>query len=170
MKIFIIGMPGCGKSTFGKELAVKMGISFFDLDDLIVKKGGASIPEIFEQKGEDYFRHIESDCLKEATDTNETFIMATGGGAPCFHDNMDFINQNGISIFLDVNPVTIAKRILSDGVEERPLFRGHNYKTLGGALEEKRKNRISFYRLAQFTFKEDEIDVDNIIKKIKPSL
>ncbi|MEP2025618.1 shikimate kinase, partial [Reichenbachiella sp.] len=94
-KIFLIGMPGSGKSTLGKELAEKLGRNFFDLDAEIERMAGWVIPDIFAQVGEDYFRELENSVLLMLIRLNEPAVIATGGGAPCFYDNIDQMNLAG---------------------------------------------------------------------------
>ena len=84
MKIFLIGFMGCGKTHWGKKISQKLNIPFFDLDEKIIEHEGRSIPEIFEKDGEEYFRLVEKDVLHMITESHETFVMATGGGTPCF--------------------------------------------------------------------------------------
>ena len=90
--IFLVGMPSSGKSTLGRRLARALGYRFADLDKLIVQDQKRTIPEIFASEGEDYFRKVEQRILR-ATQQNRSLVVATGGGAPCFFDNMDFIKR-----------------------------------------------------------------------------
>ncbi|MFM8739263.1 MAG: shikimate kinase, partial [Cytophagales bacterium] len=99
MKIFLIGLPGSGKTTLGKQLAERLNIRFVDLDTEIEKSEGESIALIFKRFGEDHFRKAESTQLQKWANLNEDFVMATGGGAPCFFDNMEVMNQSGTTIF-----------------------------------------------------------------------
>ncbi|MFN8889873.1 MAG: shikimate kinase, partial [Cyclobacteriaceae bacterium] len=92
MKIFLIGLPGSGKTTLGKQVASHLSIPFVDLDAAIEKAEQRTIPEIFKQSGENYFRKIESDLLKKWAESTTDFLMATGGGAPCFFDNVEVMN------------------------------------------------------------------------------
>src|SRR5436189_5502924 len=94
MKIFLIGMPGAGKSTLGRPLAAALNLPFVDLDKEIEKHEQKSIPEVFELRGEDYFRKSESTLLKSWAESNRSFVLATGGGAPCFHDGIEVINKH----------------------------------------------------------------------------
>src|SRR5688572_2577774 len=120
MKIFLIGMPYSGKSTLGRQLANELDVSFVDQDHEIEIREGKSIPEIFSQEGEDHFRIVESTVLKEWAASAESFVMGTGGGAPCFYQGIDLINQAGISIFLDVSIEELVSRVGSKS--DRPLL------------------------------------------------
>ena len=105
MKLFLIGLPGSGKSTIGKELATALGILFVDLDLELEKQEGKKITSIFKNDGENFFRQIESALLKKWCISPSDFVMATGGGAPCYLNNMELIKKSGISFFLDVPTV-----------------------------------------------------------------
>ena len=98
-KIYLIGMPGSGKTTLGLQLAEALQLPFVDLDKEIEKHEGKSVPDIFSQQGEAHFRQVESKLLKEWSASGKTFIMATGGGAPCNHHGIEVINRSGLSIF-----------------------------------------------------------------------
>jgi len=98
-KIFLIGMPASAKTTLGEKLAAHLQIPFIDLDDVIVKAAGKSIKEVFEQEGEDHFRELEHDALHQSINAHPGFIMATGGGTPCFFDNMKVMKKAGTVYF-----------------------------------------------------------------------
>lgn len=121
MKLFLIGMPGSGKSSVGVCLAKKMSLPFFDLDTLIIRKEGKAISQIFEDAGEDYFRKVEADCLMELIGSTAQFVCATGGGAPCFLDNFRNMTDAGTVVFLDV-PLNELKRRLEKQSDVRPLL------------------------------------------------
>src|SRR5688572_17553731 len=110
MKLFLIGLLGSGKSFLGKELAKALNLPFIDLDDILEKKEGMKVSEIFSAKGEEHFRILEATALREQS-TQKAFVMATGGGTPCFHDNMTHINQCGTSVFLNTPVSEIVKRL-----------------------------------------------------------
>ena len=148
MQIFLIGMPGCGKSTFGKKVAFSLNLPFFDLDHEIVNREGISISDIFENKGEEYFRKVETTLLHEITLSNTSFIMATGGGAPCFFDNMDFMNENGITIYIEADINHLLSRLSEKGIEKRPLLKQIGKKNLKQGLEDKLNYRKLFYHKA----------------------
>ena len=168
MKIFLIGLPGSGKSTLGKELSEKLNYHLIDTDDVIRKKEGCGIEEIFANKGEDYFRKIESDTLREIIKTDNT-VISTGGGTPCFFDNMEVINRNGISVFLNIPLSHIAKRLLDSPDTNRPLIQGKNPEQIQKFLEEKTKERLPFYSKAKIEFTDPlitgEKSAEEIIKR-----
>jgi shikimate kinase len=149
MKIFLIGMPYSGKSTLGRNLAIELGVPFVDLDHAIEAREGKSIPEIFRQQGEDYFRIVESTLLKEWAASSESFVMGTGGGAPCFYEGIDIINQSGISIFLDVPIEELVSRVR--GASDRPLLSAPDQKALTEKLTRLHSDRIAIYNKAAFT-------------------
>ena len=93
-------MPGSGKSSWGKKLANALQYSFVDLDKLIEQREELSIEEIFNEKGEEYFRNLEQKYLLETVVMNHV-VISCGGGTPCYHNNMDLINANGISFYLN---------------------------------------------------------------------
>jgi shikimate kinase len=111
MKIFLIGMPGSGKTTLGKRLAKEMLLPFVDLDKEIERREGKSVQQLFTENGEDYFRQVESKELIEWSASAKSFVMATGGGTPCFYEGIKVINQSGLSIFLDVPLTTLLSRL-----------------------------------------------------------
>lgn len=150
MKLYLIGLPGSGKSFLGKQLAEEAKIPFIDLDKTIEQEVGVSISKIFSDKGEEYFRSLEAVVLRHKSLEDE-FVMACGGGTPCFHDNMTFMNASGKTIFLNTPIPEIINRLNTLEKQNRPLLAG----TESEELEEKLKillaNRLSFYSLANIT-------------------
>lgn len=146
-------MPGSGKSTAGKFLAGELGLPFLDLDAVIEQEEGLPIPEIFGGKGETYFRELEARCLRKVLEGPSGKVLATGGGAPCFHKNMEVILEKGLSVYLEVPFEELAKRLFAEGVEKRPLLGGlSNSAALVSLLEEKFAYRIPFYKKADLHF------------------
>ncbi|MGF1636740.1 MAG: shikimate kinase [Cyclobacteriaceae bacterium] len=149
LKIYLIGMPGSGKSTLGKQLAKALKLSFIDLDSLIVEEEKAAITEIFSKKGEDYFREIEKFLLQKSSAERDNFVMATGGGAACFFDNMEYMNATGITVYIEVPSNFIADRLSSKGLSKRPLLRDKTGSELLNELDTKLKKRQYFYEKAK---------------------
>lgn len=119
--ILLVGFMGCGKSSVGKAFATQRGWPFFDLDELIVQQEGRPISEIFKVEGEDYFRNIEHQVLKDLLLAENSGIIALGGGAFTFARNREVVAQRGISIWLDCSMEVITARIGAD--HSRPLFK-----------------------------------------------
>lgn len=149
MKIFLIGMPGSGKSTLGKQLANKLLTKFVDLDHEIELYEQKSVSDIFSQLGEDHFRQVESKLLHEFSSAKESFVMATGGGAPVFFNGIDVINQSGVSIFLDVPIETLVKH--TSNRSTRPLLKNGSDDELREKLTKIREARLKVYQQARIT-------------------
>ena len=124
--IFLVGMPGSGKSTMAKFICSELSFLYIDLDIEIENHSKKTISEIFEQDGEDYFRKLESKILLDIINKKKKFVLATGGGTPCFNDNMNLILNNGISIFLDTSLDLIIERVSRN--TKRPMFQNKNVK------------------------------------------
>jgi shikimate kinase len=160
--IFLIGMPSSGKSTLGRLLAKALNFTFVDMDERIEVKEMASIGDIFRMKGEDYFRKIESEVLKQIK-PNQQFVISTGGGVPCFFDNMEFIKANGTSIFLDVPPAILAKRIMNSTTNNRPLIdKNKSENDVLQDIENRYQNRLKFYQQADLQV-DGEIEVEHLV-------
>ena len=166
-KIFVTGLPASGKSTFGKELAGVLGWPFIDLDEVIVQQEGMSVPEVIEMKGEPAFRKIESEALREVGVMKDCFVLATGGGAPCFHFNMDFMNEQGVTLYLDVSPGEIALRMMEDGVEKRPLIRSYDHQDLIEELRTLHEKRSPFYNQSKIKLNGRQVTVEKAVAQLK---
>lgn len=143
-------MPSSGKSTLGKRLARQLGYRFVDTDKLVIREaGGRSINDIFQTDGEVYFREVEKKVL-HTIQPDSRLVVATGGGMPCFHDNMAYIKTAGFSIFLDVAPEQLLERMLRHSQNDRPLFNQQD-PTLLENLRQKYADRRDFYLQADLT-------------------
>jgi len=163
MRIFLIGLIGSGKTTLGKKLAELLKIPFIDLDEYIVRKEIQSVSEIFATKGEDYFRELEAKCLREICQFKDA-VVATGGGAACFHDNMAVMNVAGVTIFLDVPLETLTERLWHQPQrEQRPMIAGKTKAELGVFVKEIHRSRLEFYKEAKLIFKGNDISANQII-------
>lgn len=120
--LFLVGFMGAGKSTLGKELAQGLSWDFFDLDEEIERSYQSSIPELFRELGEKKFRELEKETLHSFEKRTTPFVMATGGGTPCFFDNMDWMKKTGEVLFIDIAPEELLERL--KGTEDgRPVLK-----------------------------------------------
>lgn len=165
MKIYLVGFMGCGKTTTGKQLARNLGYRFFDLDFYLVKKHEKTVPEIFRQYGENGFRNLEREALLD-TFKMDNAIISTGGGTPCFFDNMQQINKNGISIYLEADVNTLVKRLYYSN-NPRPLVVGKSKKELSNFVFETLQKREHFYNQAYFSIDNQEVDIKELADIIR---
>lgn len=142
MHIYLVGFMGVGKTTIGKKLANQLKLRFIDTDKLIAQQTGKSIPKLFEQQGEEVFRLIESQALRSIDETPS--VIATGGGLPCYYDNMSYMNVHGVTVFLRADKWFIHNR-LTQAKAPRPLIKSLNSEELLAFIEEKLTARQGFY-------------------------
>ncbi len=165
MRIYLIGYMGCGKSTIGRRLAAELGLHFIDLDKYIEERCFKTIPVLFAEEGESGFRERERNALNEVTQF-ENVVVGTGGGAPCFFDNMELMNQNGITIYLSPDIETLANRLMKSKTE-RPLIAGKSREELMAFIANALKIRGPFYEKAQHTVRvESELDPTEVVTEI----
>lgn len=148
MKYFLVGYMACGKSRRGRLMAESLGIRFIDLDDYIVRREMRTIPQIFAIDGEDVFRTLEQRYLHEVCELYGDFVMATGGGTPCFFDNMEYMNRQGKTIFLNTDVGIIVERLLKAKFR-RPLISKLNNDEVYEYVEKHLQGRMPFYLQAQ---------------------
>lgn len=153
---------GSGKTTLGKKLANHLNKEFYDLDAEIEKQTQKSITELFENKGEAYFRKIEKEVLEKFCAEKENFVMALGGGTPCFYNNMELINKSGVSIYINYNAGILASRLKSAKIV-RPLVVGKSEDELKLYIENTLLERAIFYTQSQFTINKDNIKVEDVL-------
>ena len=159
-------MPSSGKSTVGRLLAAQLGMKFIDLDEAIVSRAEMSIGDIFEQKGEGYFRKLERESLKEIINTHDNFVMATGGGAPCFFDNMEVMNKAGITIFLDMPVANLHEKLSKKGTSRRPLLKDVSKDALYDELMRKYTERKKFYDQATIKIEQKLESITNRVNQV----
>jgi len=149
--IFLIGFMASGKTYLGTRVSAALGIPFADMDEEIIAQKKKSINQIFEEEGEEGFRKIERKVLESfiqsADNRNTPLIISTGGGAPCFYDNMDLMKENGRTIFIDPSAEILAERLAKEK-EERPLIREKSSEEILLFIQEKLAERLPFYRQA----------------------
>jgi len=162
MRIFLIGFMGCGKSTLGRKLASEFKLTFIDLDSFLEEKYFKTIPQIFAEEGEDAFRKKERKVLEEVCGFDNV-ILATGGGAPCFFDNMELMNESGFCVFLDVEISSLVNRLIH-AKTERPLIKGKSPEELHTFIEGLLAKRRPFYEKARYILKGSEITSAQVVK------
>lgn len=150
-RVFLIGYMGAGKTTIGRVLAHELNIDFYDLDWYIEDRFRKKVHEIFAERGEEGFRKMEHNMLKEVGEF-EDVVISCGGGTPCFFDNMDFMNKQGETIFLDAAPEVLKEHLLM-GKSQRPLIQGKNPDELEEFIQESIKDRLPYYNKAKHTIK-----------------
>lgn len=155
---------GSGKSYWGRHLSTAVGLPFSDLDELITKSAGKSISDIFEKDGESAFRLMEKKAL-ELTINQTPAIIATGGGTACFFDNIQRMNEYGITIWLQCEIETLVQRLLPEQ-SHRPLLKNMDAEKLQEFLQQKLTEREPFYRLCHYHIPESEQTISKIISKI----
>ena len=143
MKYFLVGFMGCGKTTWGKKLAAKSGYPFIDLDSILEARTGMTITKYFAAFGEDAFRQLEAEVLKE-TDYPENVVVSTGGGLPCFFNNMEWMNKYGQTIYIKLSAKTLADR-LENGKISRPLLMNKKGDDLIAFISDKLAERETYY-------------------------
>lgn len=161
MRIYLVGYMGCGKSTLGRSLAATLNLSFIDLDTFLEEKYFRTIPRIFAEEGEAAFRLKEQKVLHEVA-AFDNIVVATGGGAPCFFDNMDVMNNSGYCIFLDVDTPSLVNRLMHARTE-RPIIKGKSADELYHFIEEMMQKRRPFYEKAHIIVKGNEIRAEQIL-------
>ncbi len=156
---------GSGKSTLGRRLSKHTGLQFTDMDNFIEERYYKTIPQIFAEEGEEEFRKKERKALEELSEFTD-IVIATGGGAPCFFDNMEMMNKTGKTIYLNIHPSILADRLLKSKTE-RPLIKGKSKKELVAFIDETLRKRDEFYKQAQFCITRPDIDLDELMKMLQ---
>ena len=165
MKIFLIGFMGSGKTHWGRLLSQKLNIPFFDLDEQIASHEGEAINEIFSQKGEEYFRLLEKDTLHIITESHDSFVMACGGGTPCYFNNIEYLNQSGTTVWLNT-PVDVLFQRLTKEKEHRPLIKALSEEQLKSYIIKKFSDRKIYYEQADVNVDEDPMQLEQLVEKI----
>ena len=165
LRIFLIGFMGCGKTYWGQKLAQKLELPFFDLDHQIEEGEERTINEIFEKEGEEHFRRLEKEALHLITESHGAFIMATGGGTPCFYNNIEYMKKSGVVIWINC-PVTDLHQRLIKEKEDRPLLKNLSDDQLLAYITKKGADRNIFYRQATVTVNSEGLSLEKLISKI----
>ena len=147
MRIYLIGFMGGGKSYISKELSRVLDYPVVDLDETIERRAGMSIVQLFKQYGEAHFRRLEQEAL-HSTAEESPLIIATGGGTPCFFDNIEWMNKNGITVYLNTDESLLFKR-LSPQKHHRPLLKNLSSSELKAYIHNKLEERSIYYQQAK---------------------
>lgn len=167
--IILIGYMASGKTTVGKALSTLTGWTFIDCDDLIAEREGCSCRNILLTHGEAYFRQVERQTLQSISAT-PPIIIATGGGMPCYQDNMQLINQLGTSIYLHRTPEDLAIRLELTGIHTRPLLHGKTGQELIEHVRRQLQSRLPYYQMAHHTISGQGDDDQEIAHQIYQQL
>lgn len=168
MTIYLVGYMGSGKSTMGRRLAASLGYDFADTDIKIESSEGATIADIFADKGEDYFRTKERECIENLAEQGDT-VIATGGGLPCKGENMALMNSRGVTIYLKMTPEKLFTR-LENGRHKRPLIKDLSDEQLLAFIAKNVEARESYYAQAKIVIDCDGRSDSYIIKHIEQAL
>ncbi|GBU06839.1 shikimate kinase I [Bacteroidales bacterium] len=166
-RIFLIGYMGSGKTTVGKLLASNLNLEFIDLDGFIEGRYRKKIAQIFEEKGESGFRLIEHNALKEVSSL-ENIILATGGGTPCFYNNLEIMNKSGLTIYLKFSTEELSNRLFR--CTHRPLIQNKSLAELKIFIAQNIQQRTSFYEGAQEILDAEEMLADSKVSTIVSGL
>jgi shikimate kinase len=165
MKIFLMGFMGAGKTVFGKKLALSLNLEFYDLDRLIEQKYKISIPSIFSKFDEGVFRKLETETLKEF-ENKESFVLALGGGTPCFNNNLEIIKKLGTSIYLKLDAKSLTNRLVNSKTK-RPLIKNLNQEELLQKVESMLSEREKYYLQADIVVNGLNLKVEEIINELR---
>ena len=172
IRVFLIGYMGAGKTTLGKAFARAMGLTFVDLDWYIEERFHKTVSQIFAERGEDGFRELEKRMLHEASDF-EDVVISVGGGTPCFFDNMDYMNQVGETVFLDVDNQVLFRR-LKVAKQQRPLLANKTDEELMAFIQEALEKRLPHYTKAKHVFNgellENRYQIQQSVERLKELL
>ncbi|RYD93043.1 MAG: shikimate kinase [Sphingobacteriales bacterium] len=158
--IFFVGFMGCGKTTWGRKLAAHLGYTFIDLDHVLEEKAGMRIADYFSSFGEDAFRQLETSVLKE-TEYPDNTVISTGGGLPCFFDNMQWMNAHGKTAYIRLSPKTLAQRLESSKTE-RPVLQGKKGDELVAFITGKLAERENYYLQAKYSIDGLSLSVEGL--------
>lgn len=156
IRIFLIGYMGAGKTTLGKAFARDLGLTFIDLDWYIEERYHKTVQQIFQEKSENGFRELERRMLHEVSEF-ENVVISTGGGTPCFYDNMEYMNAQGETVFLDVDTSVLFRR-LRIAKQQRPLLAQKTDEELMEFICTALEKRMSYYREARHIFNAEELE------------
>ncbi|NOT52749.1 MAG: shikimate kinase [Chitinophagaceae bacterium] len=165
MRIFLIGFMGSGKTHWGRLLSQKLSLPFFDLDEQVTTHAGKPIVEIFDTEGEEHFRLMEKEVLHIITESHESFIMACGGGSPCYFNNIDYMNNSGTTVWINTSLDVLFERLVKEK-QIRPLIKELSDEQLRNFIGKKFADRRIYYEQADVIVDEEPVEVDKLVEKI----
>ena len=164
-RIYLVGYMGAGKTTAAKRIAKRLGWGAVDTDALFEEKYKISVDDFFQKYDEPLFRKLESEILKTTENFDHT-VISTGGGTACYFDNMDWMNRNGLTVFMRISPESVIYRVLHSH-HKRPLARGKSEEELMEYVGWHYASRMPFYEQAQITVKSENFDLDGLMESIR---
>ena len=165
MRVILVGFPGCGKSSVGKKLAAKLGYGFVDLDEAFEEEYHISIPDFFQKYNETAFRSCERKVLINKLQLDNV-VISSGGGTPCFSDNMQLMKDSGIVVYIKMAPASLFDR-LSHAKRPRPLVQNKPPEELQQYIDNTLPLREPVYQQAHFTVKGESIDIEALCEKVR---
>ena len=163
-RIYIVGYMGAGKTTAARRLAQRLGWEVVDTDALFEEKYKISVNDFFNKYDEPLYRKLESEVLK-STESLENVVVSTGGGTACYFDNMEWMNQHGLTVFLRISPKAAVDRVIHSR-HKRPLVEGKSEDELIEFVNSHYASRLPFYELAQITVKSEDFDLEALLQKL----
>lgn len=165
MKVFLIGFMGSGKTHWGRLLGEKLRLPFFDLDEQVESSEGKPINRIFAEDGEEYFRLLEKDTLHILTESHDSFVMAAGGGTPCYFNNIEYMKKAGTTVWINTPVELLFERLLNEK-NNRPLIKELNDAQLKSFIIKKFSDRKIYYEQADLVVDEEDKSMDIILNKL----
>lgn len=165
MLIYLLGFMGSGKSTIGRRLGSTLEMPFYDLDRLIELSEQSTVSQIFSEKGEEYFRQAETNILRQTAEAG-VGVIACGGGTPCFHGNIEFMNQSGITVYLEMSVGQLYSRLRRSG-DSRPLISGLEGDDLRDYIKLRLEERSGCYKEAKITIPGLDPDLAMLIRLVQ---
>ena len=165
MRVILVGFPGCGKSSVGKKLAAKLGYGFVDLDEAFEEEYHITIPDFFQKYNETAFRSCERKVLINKLQEDD-IVLSSGGGTPCFSDNMQLMKDSGIVVYIKMAPASLFDR-LSHAKRPRPLVQNKTPEELQQYIDNTLPLREPVYQQAHFTVKGESIDIEALCEEVR---